>query len=77
MGYFQPLKWYQGKVLDWASRSGATEISKTATIEEVRQQIFRSSTVLMGGDGLDYIRSDLRWLSIALRFWKVLILYKR
>ena len=38
-------------MLDWASRSGVTEISKTdffAIIEEVRQQTFRSSTVLSG-----------------------------
>ncbi len=38
-------------MLDWASCSGATKISKTdffATIEEVRQQAFRSSIVLSG-----------------------------
>jgi hypothetical protein len=51
VGCFQPLKWYHGRSLDYASRSGATEINKAdflSTIDEIRRLTFTSNTIKSG-----------------------------
>src|SRR5438874_2619728 len=51
VGYFQSLKWYHGKYLDFALRTGAKDITKTdffATIAWVRQETFRLGTIRSG-----------------------------
>jgi hypothetical protein len=48
---FQPLKWYHGRCLDWAARTGSKDISKAdfiATIEEIRRLTFTRTTILSG-----------------------------
>lgn len=48
VGCFQPLKWYHGKTLDWAARTGAKEITKDdffATLDEIRRQTFTYNTI--------------------------------
>ena len=38
VGCFQPLKWYHGRCLEWASRTGSRDINKAdfmATIKEI------------------------------------------
>ncbi|KAF1992971.1 DDE-domain-containing protein [Amniculicola lignicola CBS 123094] len=40
VGYFQPLKWYQGSCLDWAAHSRSKDINKAdfiATLEQIRR----------------------------------------
>jgi hypothetical protein len=51
VGCFQPLKWYHSRSLDYASRSGATEINKAdflSTIDEIRRLTFTSNTIKSG-----------------------------
>ncbi|KAF2194233.1 DDE-domain-containing protein, partial [Zopfia rhizophila CBS 207.26] len=51
VGCFQPLKWYYGKCLDFASRTGAKDITKTdffVTIAWVRQETFRLGIIRSG-----------------------------
>ncbi|KAF1996433.1 CENP-B protein, partial [Amniculicola lignicola CBS 123094] len=51
VGYFQPLKWYQGSCLDWAAHSGSKDINKAdfmATLEQIRHQTFTRSTICSG-----------------------------
>ena len=51
VGCFQPLKWYHGRVLDYASRTGAKDINKTdffAVIDEVRREAFKKGTIRSG-----------------------------
>ncbi|EMD66053.1 hypothetical protein COCSADRAFT_34649 [Bipolaris sorokiniana ND90Pr] len=51
VGCFQPLKWYHGKTLDWAARTGAKEITKDdffATLDEIRRQTFTYNTIRSG-----------------------------
>ncbi|EMD58226.1 hypothetical protein COCSADRAFT_44804, partial [Bipolaris sorokiniana ND90Pr] len=51
VGWFQPLKWYHGKTLEYASRTGSRDIKKAdfmATIEEIRCLTFTKSTICSG-----------------------------
>jgi len=51
VGCFQPLKHYHSRTIDWASRSGATDIRKTdflATLTQIRQQTFTEHTIKSG-----------------------------
>jgi hypothetical protein len=51
VGCFQPLKWYHGRTLDYASRTGARDINKTdflAVIDEVRRETFKKGTIKSG-----------------------------
>lgn len=51
VGCFQPLKWYHGRCLEWASRTGSRDINKAdfiATIEEIRRLTFTRSTIQSG-----------------------------
>jgi len=51
VGCFQSLKWYHGRMLHWASRTGAKEIKKEdflATIYQIRRETFRRKTILSG-----------------------------
>lgn len=51
VGCFQPLKWYHGRCLDWAARTGSRDINKAdfmATVEEIRRLTFTRKTILGG-----------------------------
>jgi hypothetical protein len=51
VGCFQPLKWYHGQELDYASRTGASDISKAdvlSTLENIRKLIFSTKTIRSG-----------------------------
>ncbi|KAI1676177.1 DDE superfamily endonuclease [Pyrenophora tritici-repentis] len=51
VGCFQPLKWYHGKTLEYAFRTGSRAINKAdfmATIEEIRRLTFTKSTICSG-----------------------------
>jgi hypothetical protein len=51
VGCFQPLKWYHGRCLDWAARTGSQDISKAdfmATVAEIRRLTFTRNTILSG-----------------------------
>ena len=51
MGCFQPLKWYYGRVLDWAARTGAKDVNKAdflATLGQIRAETFRAKTIRKG-----------------------------
>jgi hypothetical protein len=51
VGCFQPLKWYHGRCLDWAARTGSKDISKAdfmATLCELRGLTFTRNTIGSG-----------------------------
>ena len=51
VGCFQPLKWYHGRCLDWAARSGSKDISKAdflATLAKIRRLTFTTTTLRSG-----------------------------
>lgn len=51
VGCFQPLKWYHGRCLEWASRTGSKDINKAdflATLAEIRRLTFTRTTIQSG-----------------------------
>jgi hypothetical protein len=51
VGWFQPLKWYHGQVLDLVARTGASEFNKTeffTALHTIRSQVFKRRTILGG-----------------------------